>query len=124
MGDFIVKLDDDEYVIFSSVVEAPTSRIHTRQQAVEAWGEERIGFTDEHGASLRPSMLRPSAHGWPAVHIDQWLEGESLNQSQPWTVKRIRDEIGYVDAHMGTDPDDAAQQAQAAVDAVKRALGG
>ena len=93
MPSYVVRLAEDEYVYFCTVGEEPVSQVLTRAVATEEWGEDRVQRADESGASVIPSILRPD--GTDEASIDRWLEGESLNQPEPWTVKRIRVEVGY-----------------------------
>lgn len=51
MGRGIVRLAEDEYVEWSTVVDAPVSYAITRAEAVEAFGASRIARADEKGTS-------------------------------------------------------------------------
>jgi hypothetical protein len=96
MPTYIVKLEEDEYVMFSTISERPASKIHTRAEAVAAgWTEPRMERADAYGASVNSETLRPDE----GRHIDHWLAEESLNDPDgPWTSHRIRREVGYVTA--------------------------
>ena len=48
MPSFLVKLGPDEYCEYSTVVDAPTSFIQSRETAVAEWGEDRIARCDEN----------------------------------------------------------------------------
>lgn len=89
MPRYIVKLADNEYVEFSTVVEAPVSQIVDRKIARALWGEERIERADTTGCSAHPPFCPK-----PGESIDQWLESETLNNGR-WDTERIRKEIGY-----------------------------
>lgn len=52
MGRGIIKLEDDRYLEWSTVVDAPVSASLDRDEAVKAWGEERIARADEKGTSF------------------------------------------------------------------------
>lgn len=96
MPTYLVRLKEDEFVGYSTVVEAPVTQVMTLAQvsAHEELGDpERIDRANRFGASVIPEVLRPD--GTDPKSIDEWLEGESLNQRQPWTAQRIRDEFGY-----------------------------
>jgi hypothetical protein len=49
----IIKLHDDEYVEWSTVVDAPVSYIMNRKDAISEWGEDRVLRADTHGTSYR-----------------------------------------------------------------------
>lgn len=51
MPSYLVKLADDEYVEWSTVVDAPLSYICERERAVSRWGEDRVARADEHVTS-------------------------------------------------------------------------
>lgn len=53
MGRGIVKLAEDEYVEWSSIVDAPVSYVVDRETAVGAWSEERVDRADRNGHSYR-----------------------------------------------------------------------
>jgi hypothetical protein len=52
MGRGIVRLAEDEYVEWSTVVDAPTTYAVGRREAVEEWGKDRIDRADRHGTSF------------------------------------------------------------------------
>lgn len=47
----VLKLHDDEYVEWSTVVDAPVSYILNRVEAVREWGEDRVGRADAYTMS-------------------------------------------------------------------------
>jgi hypothetical protein len=49
---FVIRLAADEYVHWSSVVDAPVSYVHTRRQAVAAWTEDRVARADRQVSSI------------------------------------------------------------------------
>lgn len=52
MGRYIAKLADDAYCEWSTVVDAPTSWVITREHAVAEWGTSRILRADKNGTSI------------------------------------------------------------------------
>lgn len=52
MPRYILKIADDEYVDWSTIVDAPVSYIVTRAEAVARWGKDRIGRADAYTTSL------------------------------------------------------------------------
>lgn len=53
MGRAVFKLGDDQYLEWSSVVDAPVSYLHSRSEAVSLWGEDRIARADLRGHSYQ-----------------------------------------------------------------------
>ena len=51
MGHGIIKLGEDQYVEWSTIVDAPVSYVTDRETAAVAWGEERVARADEKGTS-------------------------------------------------------------------------
>jgi hypothetical protein len=51
MGRGILKLAPDEYIEWSTVVDAPVSYVLDREEAVQEFGEERIERADKTGTS-------------------------------------------------------------------------
>ena len=57
MPTWLMKLADDEYVEWSTVVDAPISAIMSRSEAASAGhDEERLRWTDEHLCSCRARL--------------------------------------------------------------------
>jgi hypothetical protein len=97
MPRWLMKTDDDEYVEWSTVVDAVVSDVMTRDEAVEAHDEERVRFTDQHLCSCRARLgenyeIRnghPVAIGGGrlAYHFDSYeffgLVGKRLSQPGP-----------------------------------------
>ncbi len=52
MGRCIVRLSDDRYLEWSTVVDAPVSYSWERPEAIAAWGEDRIKRADRYGSSF------------------------------------------------------------------------
>jgi len=52
MGKAIVKLAENEYVEWSTVVDAPVTYIVDREEAVKEWGDERVSRADKEGHSF------------------------------------------------------------------------
>jgi hypothetical protein len=52
MGRCIARLAEDEYVEWSTVVDAPVTYIIDRAEAVAEWGEERVARADAKGTSF------------------------------------------------------------------------
>lgn len=61
MPSYVVKLADDEYVYWSTIVDAPVSWIKTRDEAVAEWTEDRVARADETGDSLINGSVDPAA---------------------------------------------------------------
>lgn len=59
MSRCIVKLDDDKFIEWSSVVDAPVSAWLTRTAASARWGEDRVARADRNGHSARDMKPRP-----------------------------------------------------------------
>lgn len=57
MSRYVIKLAENEYIEWSSVVDAPVSVVMDRGEAVAKHGEERIARTDKHVNSLIPEQL-------------------------------------------------------------------
>lgn len=51
MPRWIVRLAEDAYVEWSTVVDAPVSMLHTRDEAVCGWGRDRVERADAHVTS-------------------------------------------------------------------------
>lgn len=104
MGTYIVKLANNEYVEWSSVMDAPSSFILSKDEASAEWNEERIARCDAKGHSLimknkvknpeemiicnRCGEWDPEAYDngtHPAGHD---LEGRVVTE---WTLQQIRD---------------------------------
>lgn len=51
MANGIVKFADNEYAEWTTVMDAPATYIVNREEAVEAWGADRIALCDAQGTS-------------------------------------------------------------------------
>lgn len=51
MGHGVVKLAEDKYVEWSTVVDAPITYVLSRQEAVNFFGEDRVARSDRNGHS-------------------------------------------------------------------------
>lgn len=57
---YILKLGDDEYVDWSTIVDAPTSYIVSRADAIRlGWGEDRLARADAYTTSLIEPIYGP-----------------------------------------------------------------
>jgi hypothetical protein len=56
MALWLMKTDDDEYVEWSTVIDAPASDFMTRDEAVDEHGEDRVGWADAHLWSCRSRL--------------------------------------------------------------------
>jgi hypothetical protein len=56
MARWLMKTADDEYVEWSTETDAPTSEFMTRSDAVDEFGEERVGWADESLCSCRARL--------------------------------------------------------------------
>ena len=56
MPRWVMKIADDEYVLWSTIVDAPASPILTREQALDEWDEETILWVDKHLCSWRARL--------------------------------------------------------------------
>ena len=52
MPRYIAKLGDDQYVDWSEIVDAPVSRVMSREEAVTEYGEDRVARADRTGTSI------------------------------------------------------------------------
>ena len=52
MGRAVVKLAEDEYVEWSTVVDAPVTSALEREAAAAAWGADRVQRADVYGTSF------------------------------------------------------------------------
>lgn len=94
--DWVMKIGDDEYVLWGTVMDAPKTPIVNRSEAIDRWGEDRVGWVDKHLCSSRARLGetfesrngRPVAVGGGrlAYHFDTYAEvlGYMLN-SRPET---------------------------------------
>lgn len=89
MPRYIAKLADDAYVECSTIVDAPTSWIVTRTEAVRQWTTDRVARADTYGTSL---------YDMPAQTPDQIVAGnragdheEELSAAEILEAYRIKD---------------------------------
>lgn len=93
MPSWIVRLADQEYVEWSTVVDAPVSTIAARAEAIDRWGDERIERADEHVTSCTVPEL------WPR-NADEFID---LNRAGPdelsLTLDAIRERFASDEAY-------------------------
>jgi len=58
-----VRLAEDEYVEWSTVVDAPVTYICDRAEAVQEWGEQRVTRADFHVSSAWPAEFQAATPG-------------------------------------------------------------
>lgn len=56
MPTWLMKTGDDEYVMWSTVVDAPVSGVMSRDEALAEYGDDCVCWTDEHLCSCRARL--------------------------------------------------------------------
>ena len=76
MPEFIVRLADNEYAEYSSVVDSLTSYIATRDEAVAEWGADRIERCDKSNIT--------SEYGYPNQYCKDVESYLCFNRCKEW----------------------------------------
>lgn len=63
MARFLVAVSDDEFLEWSTVVDAPVGRLLSRELAVEGYGDAAVERASAHGTSS-PNRTIESLAGW------------------------------------------------------------
>lgn len=90
MGRCIVKLADDKFIEWSSVVDAPVSAWLIRTAAAAQWGEDRVARADRNGHSARD--MKPCPPGEFATFNRAGPNEESLTLDA--IIRRYATETG------------------------------
>jgi hypothetical protein len=97
MGRYVAKLADDAYVEWSTVVDAPVSWIHKRDEAVREWGAERVVRADVNGTSIldgypagsTPEEIVRQNRAGPdetCISVAEIIDAYDPDDPAPWTV--------------------------------------
>lgn len=95
MGRFIVKLAEDEYVEWSTVVDAPVTVIHTREEIAEYLLEEhgRIYAEKIPGWLARADEKGYSARGYGGASLSDVLaDNRAGNDGSELALEEIREQ--------------------------------
>lgn len=68
MPRLILRLAADEYVEWSTVVDAPVSAVLSRKDAIGEFGADKVAIADEHVVSLWPHFQPADAEAFIAAN--------------------------------------------------------
>jgi len=105
MGNYVARLADDAYVEWSTIVDAPISWVHSREQAIKAWTPQRVERADRNGTSILdgyPAGSTPdeivrgnrAGPGESELTVAQIIAAYDENNPAPWTVAAPNEQEG------------------------------
>lgn len=97
MGSYVARLAEDAYVEWSTVVDAPISWVHSREEAVKAWTSQRVERADSNGTSIldgypagsTPGEIVEGNRAGPdesEISAAEIIAAYDENNPAPWTV--------------------------------------